>query len=97
MRIELSEDEVLFFTELLVVTHLASLRGKLGAKPGTITAITPGLMEDMAKTSVRSLLREALRHPEFRRNFNEYFSNHPSPGIREIGFPWLEEQLTFES
>jgi len=97
MRIELSEDEVLFFVELLALAHLARLTGRLHTQPGTPQAFAVESLGEMAKEPLRSLVREPLKDPEFRKQFNEHFSKHPSPGIRGEGFDWLQEQLTFES
>lgn len=97
MHINLSEDEVLFLTELLVLTHLISIMGKHHSKPGTSQAFTVETLGVMVCEPLRSLLREPLQDPEFRRRFNEHFKNHPHQHLSGAGFDWLQEQLTFES
>ena len=93
----LSEDDVLFLTELLVVSYLASVAGKLSTWPGTYEAFFADLLPATARESLRSLLREPLRDPEFRRRFNEHFETHPNPEIRGAGCDWMYAQLSFES
>lgn len=97
MHINVSEDEVLFLVELLILAHLASLAGKLYSQPGTPQAFINEQFGAMACEPLRSLLREPLKDPGFRRRFNEHFSTHPNSHFQGIGFDWLQEQLTFES
>lgn len=91
----IDEDHLLFVAEILALHYVGTMIGSCASSSATrYIALNAAVL---LRESLRELLREALRYPSFRSRFNEHFSTHPVSAIREIAWPWMGEQLIWES
>lgn len=95
--LQLSNDQILFLTEMLVAGYCSALKIELCAIISNEPSLVAPLVEAAVRENARSLLREPLRDQRFRKEFAEYFSKHPNENIREFGWKWLEEILVWET
>ena len=94
--IRLDEVTILFLAETIAIGYCDKLREACEANTLVVAACLDAI-ETSLREALRDLLREPLRDSTFRKLFNEYFENHPVADVRTIAWPWMEDQLVWES
>ncbi|HEC94088.1 MAG TPA: hypothetical protein ENI56_01795 [Candidatus Kaiserbacteria bacterium] len=95
-NVKLSEDNVIFLTELLTIFYLHSLEN-VPSHPGNIPfAFYIDGVNDLSRDTLQRLLQSPLKDPLFREEFNEHFAHHPVQKLREDGIEWFENMLQWE-
>ncbi len=95
--LHLNEEQLIFWTEILVGSYCRALEVQLLAVTRGRYSFAAPVIEAALREQIRSLLREPLQSPLFRKEFNDYFSKHPDEDIRKYGWRWMEEVLVWES
>lgn len=98
--IELSDEDLILSAETMVIMYITSVSLQTIARSdGNVDQPLELLgksLEDSAAKLIRKQLKDALRVTAFRTRFYEHFSKHESDIVKEIGWPWLEKQLSWE-
>lgn len=94
--ISITDEEIVFQVELMCWIYLnAQVKNCAALMEGSIDVFNGGLVERL-EISLRNLLREPLRNPVFRKEFNQYFVSHASAAFRNVAVPWMDEVLVWE-
>jgi hypothetical protein len=99
----LSDQDLIFFAELIGILYTGIACSRTNKFIDCRTVYPVGgiffscQLEQSLGEHLRELLQEALRDSSFRNAFYTHFSNHDMKEIHDIAWPWMQEQLTFES
>jgi len=95
-RVSLSEEQVIFLSEVMVIEYVANRTSNTLATLCLCNDPLASQMEDSLRITLHDLLKGPLESCVFRRRFYDHFSSHPDDAIREIGWEWMQNQLTWE-
>ena len=100
--IKLEESALFFVIETVTVGYCHLARGRfvrtfLGLPESLSDTLIQQGVERSLRETARVMLRQALKDPRFRERLEEHFSNHLHDDIRVVGWPWVAEQLVWES
>lgn len=96
--IQLPRETLVFLTEMLMMSYLSAL--EMGARAQPCSAAKQAFIsgtQELIENALRDLLRDPLRHSEFRQWFIGHFDSHPIDALREGVGDFLAEALATES